>query len=54
LIKTVWERSNKKELTKNTIDSKYNKQFIETFEQIFLLTLGRVIKPESGAYMKLK
>lgn len=30
------------------------KEVIDLFEQVFLLTVGRIIKPDTGALMKLK
>jgi hypothetical protein len=30
------------------------KEVIDLFEQVFLLTVGRIIKPDTGAYIKLK
>jgi hypothetical protein len=38
----------------NENDKKLTKEVIDVFEQVFLLTVGRIIKPDSGALMKLK
>jgi hypothetical protein len=27
---------------------------IDLFEQVFLLTVGRIVKPDTGAHIKLK
>ncbi len=35
-------------------DKKLTKEVIDIFEQVFLSTVGRIIKPDTGAHMKLK
>jgi hypothetical protein len=30
------------------------KEVIDLFESVFLLTVGRIIKPDTGSHMKLK
>ena len=38
----------------NEGEKKLTKEVIDLFEQVFLLTVGRIIKPDTGAFMKLK
>jgi hypothetical protein len=53
-LKRSWGRPLKQELFANESDKKLTKEVIDVFEQIFLLTVGRIIKPDQGAHMKLK
>ena len=53
-IMKSWGRPIKQEVVNNENDKKLTKEVIDVFEQIFLLTVGRIIKPDTGALMKLK
>ena len=53
-IKKAWGRPLKQEVVSNESDKKLTKEVIDLFEQVFLLTVGRIIKPDTGAQMKLK
>ena len=53
-IKKSWGRTLKQEVVTSEKDKKLTKEVIDLFEQVFLLTVGRIIKPDTGAHMKLK
>jgi len=53
-LKKAWGRPLKQEVVSNENDKKLTKEVIDVFEQVFLLTVGRIIKPDTGALMKLK
>jgi len=53
-LKKAWGRPLKQEVISNEKEKKLPKEVIDVFEQIFLLTVGRIIKPDTGALMKLK
>ena len=53
-LKRAWGRPIKQEVVSNEGEKKLTKEVIDLFEQVFLLTVGRIIKPDTGAFMKLK
>lgn len=53
-LKRAWGRPLKQEVVSSENDKKLTKEVIDLFEQVFLLTVGRIIKPDTGALMKLK
>jgi hypothetical protein len=53
-LKRAWGRPIKQEVISNESEKKLTKEVIDLFEQVFLLTVGRIIKPDTGALMKLK
>lgn len=53
-IKKSWGRPLKQEVIANENEKKITKEVLDVFEQVFLLTVGRIIKPDTGALMKLK
>lgn len=53
-LKRSWGRPLKQEVISNENEKKLSKEVIDVFEQVFLLTVGRIIKPDTGALMKLK
>ena len=53
-LRKAWGRPIKQEVVANENDKKLTKEVIDLFEQVFLLTVGRIIKPDTGALMKLK
>jgi len=54
IIKRAWGRSIKQEVVSSERDKKVTNEVVDLFEQVFLLTAGRIIKPDRGADMKLK
>ena len=53
-LKKSWGRPLKQEVVSNENEKKLTKEVIDVFEQVFLLTVGRIIKPDTGTLMKLK
>jgi hypothetical protein len=53
-LKKAWGRPLKQEVIANENDKKLTKEVIDVFEQVFLMTVGRIIKPDTGAQLKLK
>lgn len=53
-LKRAWGRPLKQEVVASEKDKRLTKEVVDLFEQIFLLTVGRIIKPDTGAHMKLK
>lgn len=53
-LKKAWGRPLKQDVVSTENDKKLTKEVIDMFEQVFLLTVGRIIKPDTGAHMKLK
>lgn len=53
-IKKAWGRPLKQEVVANENEKKLTKEVIDLFEQVFLLTVGRIIRPDTGTQMKLK
>jgi len=53
-LKKSWGRPLKQEVVTSEKDKKLTKEVVDVFEQVFLLTVGRIIKPDTGALMKLK
>jgi len=53
-LKKAWGRPLKQEVISNENDKKLSKEVIDVFEQVFLMTVGRIIKPDTGAQLKLK
>jgi hypothetical protein len=53
-LKKAWGRPLKQEVVSSEKDKKLTKEVVDLFEQVFLLTVGRIIKPDTGAHMKLK
>jgi hypothetical protein len=53
-MKKAWGRAIKQEVLTQEKDKKITREVMELFEQVFLLTAGRIIKPDTGAHMKLK
>ena len=53
-LKKSWGRPLKQEVISSESDKKLTKEVIDVFEQIFFFTVGRIIKPDTGALMKLK
>lgn len=53
-LKRAWGRPIKQEVIASENDKKLTKEVIDLFEQVFLLTAGRIIKPDTGTLMKLK
>jgi hypothetical protein len=53
-LKRSWGRPLKQEIVSKEKDKKLSKEVIDLFEQVFLLTVGRIVKPDTGAHIKLK
>lgn len=53
-LKKSWGRPLKQEVVGCEKDKKLTKEVVDLFEQVFLLTVGRIIKPDTGGLMKLK
>ena len=53
-MKKAWGRPLKQEVIASDNDKKLPKEVIDLFEQVFLLTVGRIIKPDTGSQQKLK
>jgi len=53
-LRKAWGRQLKQEVVSSENDKKLTKEVIDVFEQIFLLAVGRIIKPDTGAALKLK
>ncbi len=53
-MKRAWGRAIKQEVVSTEKDKKLTKEVVDLFEQVFLLTAGRIVKPDIGANMKLK
>lgn len=53
-LKKSWGRPLKQEVIKNEKDKKLTREVLDVFEQVFLLTVGRSIKSDTGVLMKLK
>lgn len=53
-LKKSWGRPLKQEVVASEKDKKLTKEVVDLFEQVFLLTVGRIIKPDTGTHMKLK
>jgi hypothetical protein len=53
-LRRSWGRPLKQEVVASEKDKKLTKEVADLFEQVFLMTVGRIIKPDTGALMKLK
>ena len=53
-LKKAWGRPLKQVIVSKESDKKLTKEVIDLFEQVFLLTVGRIVKPDTGAHIKLK
>ena len=53
-LKKAWGRPLKQEVVSSENDKKLTKEVIDVFEQVFLTSVGRIIKPDTGTLMKLK
>jgi hypothetical protein len=53
-LKRAWGRAIKQDVVSSEKDKNLTKEVVNLFEQVFLLTAGRIIKPDTGANMKLK
>ncbi len=53
-LKKAWGRPLRQQVINDQNDKKLPKEVMDLFEQVFLLTVGRIIKPDTGSSMKLK
>jgi len=53
-LRRSWGRPLKQQVVSSEKDKKLTKEVVDIFEQFFLLTVGRIVQPDTGAHMKLK
>ena len=53
-LKRCWGRQIKSEVIADVEQTKLHQEVLEVFESIFLLTVGRIVKPDTGTLVKTK
>ena len=53
-LKKSWGRLIPNKVANSINDKKLSKEVLDLFEQVFLVTVGRIIKPDTGSLLKIR